>query len=48
MISVLIQTDLPDPVAPAISRWGILAISVTTGLPAISLPAAKESFDLAF
>ena len=27
MISVLIHTDLPEPVAPAISRWGILLMS---------------------
>ena len=47
-MSVLMQTDFPDPVAPAMRRWGILAISVTTGFPAISFPAAKESFDFAF
>ena len=48
IISVLIQTDLPDPVEPAIRRWGILAISATIVLPSISLPAAKASLDLAF
>ena len=26
---VFMHTDLPEPVAPAISTWGILAISVT-------------------
>jgi len=34
------QTDLPEPVAPAISRWGILARSETSGLPDTSLPRA--------
>ena len=43
---VLMQTDLPDPVAPAIRRCGIFAISVTFVLPAISLPTAKLIFDL--
>ena len=37
------HTDLPEPVVPAISRWGILAISPMTGLPVISLPTAKDS-----
>ena len=37
---VLMQTDLPEPVAPAISRWGILARSQTMGVPAMSLPSA--------
>ena len=36
MINVLIQTDLPEPVAPAISTCGIFAISVTTTLPPIN------------
>ena len=48
MIIVLIQTDLPEPVAPAIKRCGIFAISVTLTLPAISFPTAKVIFDLAF
>ncbi len=39
------QTDLPEPVAPAISIWGILAMSVTTTLPAISFPTAKAILD---
>ena len=46
MIRVLIHTDLPEPVAPAISIWGILAISATTVLPAISLPTAKAMLEL--
>ena len=33
-------TDLPEPVVPATSRCGILAIFTTTGLPPISLPNA--------
>src|ERR1041384_6230077 len=37
---VLIATDFPDPVAPAMRRWGILARSVTTGLPSRSRPRA--------
>ena len=28
-------TDLPDPVDPAISRWGIFAKSTTTSLPTV-------------
>ena len=45
MISVLMQTDFPEPVEPAISMCGILAISETTTLPAMSFPTAKASFD---
>jgi len=37
------QTDLPDPVAPAISRWGIFARSETSGLPDTSRPSAIGS-----
>ncbi len=37
-ISALIATDLPEPVVPATSTWGILAKSATAGLPEISLP----------
>ena len=48
IIRVLIHTDLPEPVAPAIRRWGILAISVTTTCPPISLPTAKARRDLWF
>ncbi len=39
--TLLIITDLPEPVCPAISRWGILARSPITGDPAISLPIIK-------
>ena len=45
MIRVLIHTDLPDPVAPAIRRCGILPISATTVFPPISLPTANASSD---
>src|SRR5205807_1253661 len=37
---VLMHTDLPEPVAPAISRWGIFARSATTGSPSRFLPRA--------
>ena len=39
-IIVLIQTDLPDPVVPAISKWGIEDKSPTTGAPDIFFPNA--------
>ena len=48
MMSVLMKTDLPEPVEPAISRWGIFAISPTMILPPISLPTANEIFEEAF
>ena len=48
IIKVLIQTDLPEPVAPAIKRCGIFAISAITGFPAISFPAANASLDFDF
>src|SRR4030067_2841266 len=38
-------TLLPDPVAPATNRCGIFVKSATTGLPEISLPSARGSFD---
>ena len=41
------QTLLPLPVAPAISRWGILPRSATTGTPETPLPSASASFVLA-
>ena len=34
------QTDLPDPVVPAINKCGIDAKSPTTGIPEIFLPKA--------
>ena len=44
---MLIATDFPEPVVPAISKWGILARLATIGSPPISLPRAKGSFILA-
>jgi len=37
------QTDLPDPVAPAISRCGIRAMSQRIGVPWMSRPRAAVS-----
>ena len=37
---VLIQTDFPEPVVPAISRWGIEDKSPTIGTPEILFPRA--------
>ena len=48
MISVLMHTDFPEPVEPAINRWGILARSATMACPLISLPKATVNFDLLF
>ena len=39
----VIQTDFPEPVAPAIKRWGIRARSATTGCPETSRPSAIAS-----
>jgi hypothetical protein len=36
----LIQTLLPEPVAPAISRWGIVSRLAATGWPETSCPSA--------
>ena len=36
----LIETLLPDPVAPAISRWGIRVRSTETGSPVTPHPKA--------
>ena len=43
IIIEFVHTDLPEPVAPAIMTCGILAISPTITLPAISLPTTKDS-----
>ena len=42
-----IHTDLPEPVVPAMSRWGILAMLPTTQFPSMLLPRAMEVLDLA-
>src|SRR5262249_426731 len=39
-------TDLPAPVDPAMSRWGIVARSATYGSPWIVLPSAIDSLEL--
>ena len=38
VISELMQLDLPAPVAPAMSRWGIVARLTLNGRPAMSRP----------
>ncbi len=42
-MSALTHTLLPEPVAPATSRWGILARSTAYALPDTSRPRAKVS-----
>ena len=37
------HTDFPEPVEPAISKCGILPMSATVTLPAISRPSATDS-----
>ena len=39
-IIVFIQTDLPDPVVPAINKWGINVKSPIIGTPDILFPRA--------
>ena len=41
---VLIQTDFPDPVVPAIRRCGMAAKSPIIGFPEIFLPSAIGNF----
>ena len=43
-MKVLIPTDLPEPVVPAISRCGMRARSAMTGAPPMSLPSTSGSF----
>ena len=38
MIMALIDTDLPEPVVPPMSKWGIFARSETMERPSTSLP----------
>ena len=40
---VLMQTDLPEPVVPAIKRCGMRARSSTIGWPSASMPRNKGS-----
>ncbi len=41
---MLIQTDFPEPVVPAIKRWGIDDKSPTIGIPEMFFPKAIGSF----
>ncbi len=43
-IIVLIATDLPEPVVPAINRCGMRVRSTITGSPPIVLPRQSGSF----
>jgi hypothetical protein len=43
VMMVFTHTDLPEPVAPAMSRCGIFARSFTTARPSRSLPSAMGS-----
>ena len=44
----LVQTDLPEPVAPAIIKCGIFAMSPIIAFPAMSFPTANASWLFAF
>src|SRR5450756_1438765 len=43
----LTNLDLPEPVAPATSRWGILATLAITNPPSTSLPCLLYTSDAA-
>ena len=45
MIRELVHTDLPEPVVPAMSTWGSLAMSPTISLLPMSRPTAKATGD---
>ncbi len=45
-IMALRDTLFPEPVVPAMRRWGILARSVTTGVPTMSSPREMGSLYL--
>ena len=45
MIRELVHTDLPEPVVPAMSRWGSLAMLPTMQWPPMSLPTAKDTLE---
>ena len=45
MMRELVHTDLPEPVVPAMSRWGSLAMLPTMQLPPMSLPTAKATLE---
>ena len=42
----LVHTDLPEPVVPAMSRWGSLEMSHTTQRLLMSLPTAKDTLEV--
>ena len=44
VIITLIPTDLPEPVVPAINKWGIFSRFANTALPLMSLPSANIKF----
>ena len=46
-MSEFMQTDLPEPVVPAMSMCGSFAMLPTMQSPPMSLPRAKLSFDFA-
>ena len=48
VIIEFIQTDLPEPVAPAIKRWGISSIPDNRIFPSTSLPKVSGISDLIF
>ncbi len=41
MMTVLIQTDFPEPVAPAMRQWGIFAMSLMTFSPVTVFPSRR-------
>ena len=38
------HTDFPEPVVPAINKWGMAERSLTTGIPEIFFPRAIGNF----
>src|SRR3989338_1001892 len=44
----LISTLLPEPVEPAIKRWGIFSKSTTQGRPETSLPRQMDKLEARF
>ena len=46
IIIVLIQTDFPAPVAPAMSKWGSLLKSKIKASPVVVFPTATVSLEL--
>ena len=44
IIIELTPTDLPEPVVPAINKWGIVLKSTMIGFPAMSFPKQSGNF----